>query len=168
MREIAAAVVAGLVLGVVSRLVDSAAWAPDWIGFVFSPWLAAAWLVGATGTDARAGALRGLVLLAGTVAGYLALASVLAPGALTATLLLGLVAVTALAGPTFGAAGGAWRHGGRRGIVGAAAIGGALVGEGIFLQLGERLLVERLLFGAEIVAGMVMGGTLAWISATDR
>ncbi len=136
---------AGALLGVASRWVDTAAWAPAWAGNVLSPWLVAAWLAGSATRQSRAGAVAGLLLLATTVATYLLLG-----GQDTQRLLPALAVVAAVAGPALGAAGGI---GGR---TGAAALGAVLVGEGVLLQLGDRGLGERVLFAGEALAGLAV------------
>ena len=65
-------------LGIASRSIDTAEWRAAWIGLILSPWLAGPWLAGAwvARRDASLawGAAAGFILLAATVATYLALA----------------------------------------------------------------------------------------------
>lgn len=150
-----------MLLGVASRFVDTAAWAPPWIGLVFAPWLAAAWLAGATTVDRRAGALRGAVLLGATAAAYLVTAALLASPDEAARMAPGLVIVALVAGPFFGVAGAIRRAPWPGSLVGAAVLGAALVSDGIVLQFGERLPVERALFAAELLAGLWLAARVA-------
>ena len=63
---------AGILAGLLSRAVDTAPWAPPWIGQVLTPWLALAWLAGAaTKHPQRFGPLLGTVTLVAVVATYL-------------------------------------------------------------------------------------------------
>ncbi len=154
MKGIAAAVAAGLVLGVVSRLIDSAAWAPGWLGYVFSPWLAAAWLAGLFSASTRDGALGGLALLLATVVVYLASAGASSlPGAV-------LYGLAMLAGPIFGAAGPTWRDRGRLSAVSGALVGVAVIGEGLALQLVVHSTPERLLLAGESLVGLGLTAVL--------
>lgn len=148
MKGIAAAVAAGLALGFVSRWIDTAAWPPDWIGYVFTPWLAAAWLVGAPSASARRGALIGLVVLLATVIAYLVSAG---PNSLPAAALYGLAV---LAGPIFGAAGATWRGRVRWSAVSGALLGVTVIVEGLALQLAVRSTPEHLALVGESVAGI--------------
>jgi hypothetical protein len=127
---------------------------------VVSPWLAAPWLAGAwiarrDGTLAW-GAAAGFVLLAATVATYLAMA-----GAGGSALLPGLPLLVVAAGPAYGAAGAALDHGARGRFIAAVVIGATLVVEGVLLQqvAAERPL-ERGLLVAEAVAGVLLA---TWI-----
>ena len=131
---------AGLLLGAASRWVDTADWAPSWVGNVLSPWLVGAWLAGAATRRPRHGALAGLLLLAATVSTYLLLSG-------ETRLLPGLLALAVVAGPLLGAAGG---------VRAAAALGAVLIGEGLLLQIGERSLGERVLFAAEALVGLAV------------
>ena len=99
-----------MVLGIVSRAIDTASWARPWFGLVVLPWLLAAWLAGAwlarpNGSLAW-GAAGGFVLLAATVAAYLA-----AAGDTGSTMAFRLILLAAIAGPLFGLAGAAVHHG---------------------------------------------------------
>ncbi len=158
MRGIAAAVAAGLVTGVVSRLVDTAAWAPDWLGYVFTPWLATAWLAGALSSSTRSGALKGLAMLLAVVAAYLAwsmTSSVPVPAFAAA-----LYGLAALGGPIFGAAGATWRGRGRWAAAGGALFGGAVVLESLALQLAVHSTPERLVLAGDSLAGI---GLTLWL-----
>ncbi|HSM38683.1 MAG TPA: DUF6518 family protein [Candidatus Limnocylindrales bacterium] len=145
---------AGIATGLLSHAVDTAAWAPPWIGQVLTPWLALAWLAGATtARPGRAGPLLGLATLAAVTAAYL-----LASGPRSGELWPVLAAVTLVAGPAYGWAGAAWRERGRWAGPGLALLGVALLVEGISLQLGERVAMERIGFAAEAAIGLVIIG----------
>jgi hypothetical protein len=149
---------AGLLLGIASRAVDTAAWAPSWIGTVVTPWLALAWLVGAL--SARPwpdGPMVGLAALTATVATYL-----LAAGTDAGALWLVLAPVALVGGPAYGWAGAAWRSRDALGRPGLALLGAALLVEGITLQLGDRVLLARIGFGVESLVGLAII-VLAWM-----
>ncbi len=154
MKGLAAAILAGLALGAVSRLIDTAEWAPDWIGYVFTPWLAAAWLAGAWSATPRRGALSGLAVLLATVVAYLAVAGA---SSLPVVALYGLAVV---AGPTFGAAGATWRGRGRWAAVGGALLGAAVILESLALQLAVHSTPEHLVLAGESLAGI---GLTLWL-----
>jgi hypothetical protein len=149
-----------MALGVVSHAVDTASASPPWIGLVLSPWLAAAWLAGAwvaRRDEALAwGAAAGLVLLSSTVVVYLALA-----GADALALLPCLPLLAVAAGLGFGAAGAGLHHSSRGRLVAAAALGAAMVIEGLLLQLVAETLLERALLGVEVAVGVLLA---AWIA----
>lgn len=153
-------VVAGVALGIVSRFVDTAAWAPVWIGSVLTPWLAAAWMAGSRAWNRVAGALLGTALLGATVVAYLVSAAVGSGGPEAARLAPGLVALSLVAGPLWGNAGAAAQAADPRAwvprLAGASMLGAAFVAEGALLQLGERGALERILFGAEVLAGLAL------------
>lgn len=148
-RALILTLAAGAILGVLSRLTDTAAWAPSWIGYVFSPWLAAAWLAGVTGPTSRAGAWHGLALLLTTVAVYLALA-----GTDAAAWAPRLIPIALVAGPVFGAAGAAWRGRGRLARAAGSLLGASVAIEGLLLQLVAQSAVERILLAGESLLGM--------------
>ena len=119
------AVLVGVPIGIVSRLVDTAPWAPSWIGNILSPWLAASWVAGsAVPGRLWIGAAAGVALLAGVSGAYLALA-----GPDMARLILPLAALTVLGGIIWGAAGRAWRSGGRRRVLAAAVLLAAIIAD---------------------------------------
>ena len=159
-RSLALILLVGALLGAVSRLVDNASWAPDWFGNVFTPWLAGAWLVGAAAPTPRNGAARGLALLLATVGGYLAVAAT--SGDLP-NLAARLLPLALLAGPIFGAAGATWRGGWPWASAGGALLGGAIVAEGLALQLGVRSSLEHAALAGESVVGI---GLTIWLSRT--
>lgn len=145
---------AGILAGLLSRAVDTATWAPPWIGQVLTPWLALAWLAGAAARDRRRfGPLLGTIALAAVVATYL-----VAAGPDAGRLWLLLAAITLLAGPAYGWAGATWRSGGPLAGAGLALLGAALLVEAIGLQVGERELLERIGFGLEAAVGLVIIG----------
>ena len=152
---------AGLALGGASRLIDTAPWAPVWIGSVFAPWLAATWLAGATTSERRTGALRGTLMLAAVVAAYLLVAGTTSSWNEAARLAPGLAASAAVAGPIFGTAGAIRRAPWPGSLAGAAMLGGALVADSIVLNLGNRALWERAIFAAELLAGLWLAQKVA-------
>ena len=150
-----------MALGIVSRIVDTVASAPDWIGLVLSPWLAAPWLAGAwiARRDANLGwgAAAGVVLLAATVATYLAMAGPDAP-----SLVPGLPLLALVAGIGFGAIGAGVHDGGRGRLVAAIALGATFTIEGLLLQWqASELPLARTLFVAEAGAGVLVA---TWIA----
>ena len=144
-------------------------------------WLGLGFLLGASARTVPTGALRGLIGLLSAVAAYYALISIFAVGfrligASHAATTWGAVAV--IAGPVFGAAGGAWRHwegGGRAfavGLLAAAFVAeGVAFGElrtgdavGIFylIEIGIGLAIPAILLRAgERLAGYAATLTLA-------
>jgi hypothetical protein len=152
-RSLALILLAGALLGIVSRLTDTASWAPGWLGNVFTPWLGAAWLVGASARTPRSGAVLGLALLLATVGGYLVVA---ATSGNAGTLAPRLLPLALLAGPSFGAAGATWRGGTRYAPAAGALLGASVVVEGLILLLGPHSVPERLIFAAESLAGVVL------------
>ena len=114
-------------IGIVSRLVDTAPWAPAWIGSILSPWLAAAWAAGAATPGLRwIGAAAGVALLAGVTVAYLLLA-----GPDLQRLILPLSALTVLGGSIWGSAGRQWRSGGRLRVLGVAVLLAAVIGDAV-------------------------------------
>jgi len=158
--RIAAAAVVGLALGAVSRWIDTAAWAPGWIDYVFTPWLAAAWLAGAlTVFTPRSGALAGAALLLAVVLAYLASAGA------SSLPVLPLYALAVVAGPIFGAAGATWRGRGPLAAWGGALLGVAFVVEGMALELVAHSTPERLLLAGESLVGI---GLTTWLFRAKR
>jgi hypothetical protein len=161
-KGIVAAIVAGAVVGLVSRWIDTSTWAPDWIGYVFTPWLAAAWLAGAVSPSR--GALLGLTVLFSTVVAYVA-AIVVGGTPVHSPLVPGLVLLAVLAGAIFGAAGATWRGRGRGAAWGGALLGVAVVIEGLALQLAVSSTPEHLLLAGESLVGI---GLIFWLVRTGR
>lgn len=119
------AVLVGVPIGIVSRMVDTASWAPSWIGSILSPWLAAAWVAGAAVSGSRwIGAAMGLAVLAGVTGAYLAMA-----GPDLVRLIPPLSALTVLGGVIWGAAGWGWRLGGRHRALGVAVLLAAIIAD---------------------------------------
>ena len=147
-------------MGIASRAIDSAAWAPAWIGLVLSPWLVAPWLAGVWVSRREGGlawgAAAGFTLLTATVVTYL-----VAAGAAADTMLPSLAFLVVTAGPAYGAAGAALWRGDRGRLAAATILGAALVAEGMLLQLGERSPLERAVFAGEAVTGAVLATWLA-------
>ena len=123
-------------------------------------WLGLGFLLGASAKTVPTGALRGLIGLLSAVAAYYALISIFAVGfrlmgASHAATTWG--AVSLIAGPAFGAAGGAWRHweGNRRAFA-VGLLGASLIAEGIVfgkLRTGDAAGVFYL---AEFAIGLVV------------
>ena len=157
LRSLAIALLLGVPLGVLSRLTDTASWAPIWIGYVLSPWFAAAWLAGATVRIPRIGAILGLSLLLATAATYLAMAAISGDALVLATLLIPLAL---MAGPIFGAAGAAWRCRGPWASRGGALLGVAVLVESIALQLVVNAPLERVALVGESLVGIGLSLTL--------
>ncbi len=127
-------------------------------------WVGVAFLLGASARTVPTGALRGVVGLLSAVAAYylliwLSAAGIRAVGASHAATIWGSVAL--LAGPVFGAAGGAWRH--RRAdlrVFAVALLSAALVAEGIVfggLRLGDA---GGVLHAVEAAIGMLLPAVL--------
>lgn len=155
--SILASAAAGVLVGIVSLAVDTASWAPLWIGTVVTPWLVLAWLCGAlAGRSWPDGPMAGLTALAATVATYL-----IAGGLETGTSFLVLAPVALLAGPAYGWAGAQWRSRDTFARPGLALLGAALLVEGLVLQLGEREVWARVAFAAESMVGLVIM-VVAW------
>jgi hypothetical protein len=123
-------------------------------------WLGLAFLLGASAKTVPTGALRGLVGLLSGVAAYYALISIFAVGfrvigASHAATTWGAVAL--VAGPLFGAAGGAWRHwGGNRRAFAVGLLGASLIAEGVAfgkLRTGDAVAVFYLV---EIAIGLLL------------
>lgn len=143
---------AGVLVGIASRAIDTATWAPPWIGMVVTPWLLLAWLAGAvTARPWPDGPMSGLTALAATVATY-----VFAAGTDATGFWLLLAPVALIAGPAYGWAGAAWRARDAFARPGLALLGAALLVEGVMLQLGERVVLERIGFGAESLVGLAI------------
>jgi len=157
LRSLAVALLAGIGLGLLSRLTDTASWAPIWIGYVFSPWFIAAWLAGATVRIPRIGAILGVAILLATAVAYLALAAFAGDVLVLATLLIPLAF---LAGPIFGAAGAAWRCRGPWASRGGALLGVAVFAESIALQLVVNAPLERVALVGESLVGIGLSLTL--------
>ena len=121
-----------MVLGIVSRSIDTAPWAQPWFGLVVLPWLLAAWLAGAwlaPPDDSVAwGAFGGLVLLGATVAAYL-----VAAGELASLLLPRLAVLVIIAGPLFGATGAAIHGGPGARVIAVLTVGAAAVAQALLL-----------------------------------
>lgn len=154
---LAGSAAAGVLMGIASRAIDAAPWAPAWIVMVVTPWLALAWLAGAlTARPWPDGPMSGVTALAATATTYL-----LAAGTEASTLWLVLAPVALIAGPAYGWAGAAWRSGHALGRPGLALLGAALLVEGLVLQLGERVVLERIGFGVESLVGLAIV-VVAW------
>jgi hypothetical protein len=123
-------------------------------------WLALAFLLGASAKTVPTGALRGLIGLLSGVAAYYALISIFAVGfrligASHAATTWGAVAL--VAGPLFGAAGGAWRHweGNRRAFA-AGLLAASLIAEGVAFGKLRTSDPVALFYLVEIAIGLLL------------
>jgi hypothetical protein len=154
----------------------AAAWIADELGFPWTAllpfnaigaWLAVAFALGASARTVPTGALRGVIGLLSAVAAYYVLNGLLGTGfrvigASHAATVWGSVAL--LAGPVFGLAGAAWRHGhGWPRAAGVAALSAALIAEGLvfgaqrLLHLGQLASDPgALVLAAEVVIGLAL------------
>lgn len=154
---LAGSAAAGVLLGIASRAIDTAAWAPPWISIVVTPWLVLAWLAGAlTARPWPDGPMSGLTALAATVATYL-----FAAGTDAGHLWMALAPVALIAGPAYGWAGAAWRSRDAFARPALALLGAALLVEGLILQVGERAILARIGFGGESLLGLAIV-VIAW------
>ena len=135
---------AGVMVGLLSRAVDIAAWAPPWIGLVITPWLALAWLAGAaTARPGRMGRWSGWWPWRPPCPPTWS-----SPGAMPDRCGWCWRPVALMAGPPMAgpAPPGAPRD--PLGCAGLALLGAALAVEGITLQFGDRVVPARIGFGA--------------------
>jgi len=152
----------GAALGALAWLADqlSYPWGTLLPANAIGAWLALGFLLGASAKTVPTGALRGLIGLLSGVAAYYALISIFAVGfrligASHAATTWGAVAL--VAGPVFGAAGGAWRH--REGNWRAIAVGllaASLIAEGVAfgeLRTGDAVAIFYLV---EIAIGLLI------------
>ncbi|HKO34741.1 MAG TPA: hypothetical protein VJY85_13425 [Candidatus Limnocylindria bacterium] len=144
---------------------DTAQWAPTWIGLVLSPWLVTSWLAGAwVGQLDRSlawGAAAGFFLLAATVVTYLLLA-----GEDRAGLFPGLPLLAVGAGPGYGTAGAAVHHRARGRLIAAVVLGATFVVEGVLLlQAAAESPVESGLLVAEAAAGVLLASWIGGVRA---
>lgn len=158
----AAALLAGVGLGVASRLGDDLAGGWSWVANVGGPWLVLAFVVGAAGPSSRQAAARGAATMACAVGAYYAWIALVQHGAGRHDLaaMAALWAVVGVAsGAVFGAAGRSWRAGRRLGrLAGAALLSAALVGEAALLLPAGQPAGAR----AVLLAELVIGGALPW------
>jgi hypothetical protein len=155
----------GIGIGVI---LGGLAWLADQLGYPWSvvipanaigAWVGVGFLLGTSARTVPTGALRGLIGLLTAVGTYYLLIAVLgagirAIGASHAAMIWGSVAL--VAGPIFGAAGGAWRHwSGWPRLVAVAVLSAALMAEGIVfgLRVGDA---SRVLLTAEAVIGALL------------
>ncbi len=162
-RDLAVAAALGLLLGLFSLLGDGATLTVV-VGLAnaASPWLVTAFAAGAAaGTPAR-GALTGAAALATAVVvyylGLLARGSAPVDVAITT---LAWIGVAALAGPAFGAAGGAW--GARREPIAVGILAGALLAEAAyrFIQLEAWDGIDLARTSMQVAIANVVGAVLA-------
>ena len=157
----------------------AAAWTTDQLGFPWTAllpfnaigaWVAVAFALGASARTIPTGALRGVIGLLSAVGAYYVLNGVLgsgfrAIGASHAATVWGAVAL--LAGPAFGVAGSAWRHGsGWPRAIGVAALSAALIAEGLVFGAQRLVHIGELAYdpGAIILAVEIgVGLALPWL-----
>ena len=127
-------------------------------------WLGLGFLLGASAKTVPTGALRGLIGLLSAVAAYYALISVFAAGfrligASHAATTWGAVAL--VAGPVFGAAGGAWRHrtGNRRALA-VGLLAASLIAEGIAFGKLRTADAVAIFYLVEIAIGLLVPALL--------
>ena len=152
----------GAALGALAWLADQLPYPWDTLlpANAIGTWLALGFLLGASAKTVPTGALRGLIGLLTGVAAYYALISIFAVGfrligAPHAATTWGAVAL--VAGPVFGAAGGAWRHmeGNWRGIA-VGLLAASLIAEGVAfgkLRTGDAVAIFYLV---EIGIGLLL------------
>ena len=155
----------GIAIGVA---LGGLAWLADQLAYPWSvlipanqigAWVGVAFLLGTSARTVPTGALRGVIgLLSGVAAYYLLIAlsgaGIRAIGASHAAVIWGSVAL--VAGPVYGAAGGAWRHWpGWPRVVAVAILAAALIAEGVVfgLRVGDA---SRVLMTAEAVIGALL------------
>jgi hypothetical protein len=157
----------------------AAAWTTDQLAFPWTAlipvnaigaWLAVAFVLGASARTIPTGALRGVIGLLSAVGAYYVLTGLLgtgfrAIGASHAATVWGSVAL--LAGPAFGLAGSAWRHGhGWPRAAGVAALSAALIAEGLVFGAQRLVHLDQLASdpGALVLAAeVVIGLALPWV-----
>jgi hypothetical protein len=157
----------------------AAAWSTDQLGFPWTAllpfnaigaWVAVAFALGASARTIPTGALRGVIGLLSAVAAYYVLNRIFgsgfrAIGASHAATVWGGVAL--LAGPAFGVAGSAWRHGnGWPRAIGVAALSAALIAEGLVFGAQRLVHIGQLASdpGAIVLAvEVVLGLALPWL-----
>jgi len=141
MRALVAAVIGGVAIGLLGRASVQSTEVVAWISRLGAPWLLTAFLVGAYVGDRRRGALSGGGALAiGTAVYYFVFHFVERDIGLAYAVIVGAAWATVgiAIGSAFGYAGAAWRA--RPGdrwarVVAIAALGGALIGEGLLLMM---------------------------------
>jgi len=147
----------GIVLGAASRLGDRLPAGPDWIANLAGPWLAVAFILGATCASRRRGALLGALVLLTGVASYYAVL-VAEQGGVPVPAAASFWLVGALAGgQLLGAAGAALRA--RRPIqrVGAVVLLASCLGgeSALFLARGYPL-AESAVIGSELLVALAL------------
>jgi hypothetical protein len=156
------AVPLGLALGVGGQLAGAAHPGLGWVAALGVPWLAVGFLAGALARDRAAGAVAGAVTLVVATGAYYALHVAASRTLSAAPVALAWMPACVAAGGAFGAAGAAWRRGGRRARPAAAAVlAGALVGEAVLLWGEWPDHVVRVVLAAELAAGAALPFLLA-------
>jgi uncharacterized protein DUF6518 len=152
MRLAAAAAAAGVAVGALSLGGQSLGGVWGRLGNSGAVWLCAAFLVGSLFDTITEAALGGLLTLVGAVFGYYVSAKWFVSAGVNPSAVAIWVATAIVGGPVFGAAGEAWRRGaGWPRIAAVALLGGALVGESVYLAAYVRS-------GLPVAAPMVVLG----------
>ncbi len=161
------AVAVGLAVGAFSHLGDELPGGWGAVANVGGPWVAAAFWAGSRAGSGRRGVVRGLVTLVVALGGYYVTKRILDPGPIAADLLgrdgLRWLVLAAVVGPVFGWLGGTWAtRSGWAQVAAAAALGGALVGEGLRVPglffAGPPTIVLAVV---EVAAGLAAAWTLS-------
>lgn len=161
-------VLAGIVLGVVSRIGDRVAdFGLAWFFNIAGPWVVVAYALGDRGRSYRDGVLRGvLALTTGVVSYYAFVRFVEGRAGIAYHGQFGpqWIPFAIVGGAVFGAAGYARRSGGQKArVLSVATLGGFLMGEG-WAWLVRAGSAGDFVFAAELAAGAV----LPWILIVDR
>ena len=167
------ALIAGTILGGLSRLADHLGEPLATLGNLGWPWLVVAFKVGSMArTVFRGGIFGSLTLLVAVASYYVAMFFVDYGMSLDAFVVIGIprfvvfwVAMAVVGGPIFGTAGAAWRsHRGWSRAVGIALLTGAIAGESLIL-----LLERRSSFSAGILLLSCIGAALLpWLLLRGR
>jgi hypothetical protein len=161
-KALAAAVGAGLLLGIATQLLQGILpGALNWIANALSGWLVVAFLAGSRYASPRLAAVLGVVLLAAALAGYYATVQVRFGYGAGRSILL-FWGIGALAGGlVFGAAGWWWRHGRERArALATGLLAALLVCEGVyFLAILPDPAVGAGAIGAGLAIPLVLGRT---------
>lgn len=172
--QIAAAVVVGVLFGCAVRAGDWLTSTDDWFFEIGAPWLAVAWVLGATTSSVSRGAVMGALALVCAVVSYYTMLQIIEYQDVTylrsyqldalrrdlSRDITGVWIVVAVAGgSTFGAVGAAWRTAPRLlRIMCVALLGGVLLGEGLAVVVFRGWQAIEVL-----VAGAAVALLLPWL-----
>jgi len=154
-RPLVAAVGAGLVLGVVTQLLQGILpGALNWVANALSGWLVVAFLAGSRYATPRLAAILGVVLLVAALAGYYGTVQVrFGYGGSSSSLVFWGIGALA-GGLVFGAAGWWWRHGEERArALATGLLAALLVCEGVYFL---AILPDSTVGAGAIVAGLLV------------